>query len=276
MARSRIRWLAVLAAVLVVTQAQVGWAENPQKASKKPAKSSRKSPSTNTEPKTWHAYRLDNLGNDPNLCQWVADTIPEVIQRDMGSTGTFKYYAPARILVVYHTPAVQAQVEAFLENLKDALPQPKEHPPTSFAKTQLMLPAKFSGSVAKTVVTASDSGAATQPPRHLFHIILEGLEAKGDRVNLKNFTIRYEGEGIIDSNLAWLIKSLNEQATDKGEETRKISITAEDLTRCLQGILGIIGSGGFTTTSPEMVPIESQPDPAPETLPPVGSTVPVP
>ena len=32
MARSRIRWLAVLASVFVVTQAQIGWAENPQKA----------------------------------------------------------------------------------------------------------------------------------------------------------------------------------------------------------------------------------------------------
>jgi hypothetical protein len=130
--------------------------------------------------------------------------------------------------------------------------------------------------LAKTIVTASDSGAATQPPRHLFQIMLDGLEAKGDRVNVKNFTIRYEGEGIIDSNLAWLIKSLNEQATDKGEETRKVSVTAGDLNRCLQGILAIIGAGGFTTTCPEMIPTESKPVPAPPPLPPIGSSVPVP
>src|SRR5262249_34751838 len=57
--------------------------------------------------------------------------------------------------------------------------------------------------------------APTAQPKHLFHIILEGLEVKqGEDVpemKLKNFTLRYEGEGIIDSTVAKLIKALNKQ-----------------------------------------------------------------
>jgi hypothetical protein len=247
MARSRTYWPAILAALFVITQAQSSWAENPKSGAKNylsielpsntkvvPSKSKR------NQQKTWHVYRLDGPDDrtDPNFGQWVADTVLEMIPKD--KPGAVKYYAPGRILAVYHTTSVQAEVEAFLDNLKDVLPQGKEHPPSSIAKSQVPVPAKFPISLVRATEQGSslNSGAAAQQPRHLFHIKVEGLEAKGDKVKLKSFTIRYEGEGIIDSNLAWLIKSLNEQSPDKSQETGKPALNTADLTRYIKDLLG--------------------------------------
>jgi hypothetical protein len=203
----------------------------------------------------WHIYRLSDLGDDPNLCQWLADVIAEAIPKDPGTQ--VKYYAPSRILVIYHTGSVTAQVQAFLDDLKETLPQEKGrgigHVARSLQKTQAVVPAKFPSSLAKTIATVSDSGSPTEQPRHLFQIMIEGLDAKGEKVKLKSFTIRYEGEGIIDSNLAWLIKSLNQQSTDKDQETGKGSLNTADLTRYLKEILGVASSvtNGESLQEPE-------------------------
>jgi hypothetical protein len=240
MARSRTYWPAFLASLLVITQAQSSRAENPKSDAKTysievPSKT--KDPSSKSkhkEQETWRVYRLDSP--DPNFGQWVADTIHEMIPKD--KPGTVKYYAPGRILAVYHNPSVQAEVEAFLENLKEALPQGKEHLTGSIVKAQAPVPARFPISFVKATEqgTSPSSGLANQQPRHLVHVMVEGFEAKGDNVKLKSFTFRYEGEGIIDSNLAWLIKSLNEQ--NPGQETGKPALNTADLTRYIKDLLG--------------------------------------
>ena len=71
-------------------------------------------------------YPLDEMGVDPDFGEWIAQTIPEVI-----ATGTWKgpgvirYYAPKNILVVCHTPTVQAKVEEFLKDVRKSLPEAK-------------------------------------------------------------------------------------------------------------------------------------------------------
>ena len=45
-----------------------------------------------------------------------------------GRKGVLSYYGPAMVLVVYHTPEVHGQVEAFLQSVKKAAAQKMEHP----------------------------------------------------------------------------------------------------------------------------------------------------
>src|SRR5207248_9263824 len=70
-------------------------------------------------------YALSELGDDPSLGEWAAGTIPAVVRPESwGGTPAGKpsisYHAPTRVLVVYHTAAAQAEVAAFLKDLKTA------------------------------------------------------------------------------------------------------------------------------------------------------------
>jgi hypothetical protein len=141
-------------------------------------------------------YSLADLGNDPKLCKWIADTIPEMIQPASWkqSDAKISFYAPSRILVINQKPEVHRQVDEFLQNIKKSVAQSKPQVAPG------MLPAQF---------TVPDTVRATQPvqvgpggypipmpaqtPKHLFH-----------------FIIRYEGEGIIDSNVVNFAKALKE------------------------------------------------------------------
>ena len=50
---------------------------------------------------------------------WVADTIPEVIAPGTwNGAGVLRYNAPSRVLVVYHSRRVQAEVDDFLTKMK--------------------------------------------------------------------------------------------------------------------------------------------------------------
>ena len=73
---------------------------------------------------TCKIYSLAELGDDPKLAKWVADTIPEMIQPASWKQAEVKlsYYAPSKILVVNHTPAVHAQISELLQSLKKSLP----------------------------------------------------------------------------------------------------------------------------------------------------------
>jgi hypothetical protein len=154
-------------------------------------------------------YSLRDFEDDPprlygpdevNLCQWIAETIPDMIQPESWKQHGVKlsYHAPSKILVVNHTSAVHAQVDEFLQNLKKSLPQQKvtvnrtKHDPAA-------APAVFYPPIEKVPAGPVQAGPSSYPvpfppqaPKHLFH-----------------FIIRYEGEGIIDSSVVKFTKALS-------------------------------------------------------------------
>jgi hypothetical protein len=147
---------------------------------------------------TCKIYSLSDLGDDPKLCKWVADTIPDMIQPATWKQSGVKlsYYAPSKILVVSNTPAVHAQVEEFLQNLRKSMPQQK-----ALARHDAsVVPAQFAVPDGTRSVQAGPSSypvpTLSQGPKHLFH-----------------FIIRYEGEGIIDSNVVKFAKALQASAS---------------------------------------------------------------
>jgi len=144
-------------------------------------------------------YSLADIGDDGKLGKWVAETIPEMIQPASWKQADAKlsYFGPSKILVVNNTPAVHAQVEEFLASLRKAMPQQKR-------QDGQIVPAQFVPEDAPRPINAVQSGPTGYPvpmtpvgPKHLFH-----------------FIIRYEGEGIIDSNVSKFAKSLIEANKD--------------------------------------------------------------
>jgi hypothetical protein len=148
-------------------------------------------------------YSLADFGHDAQLCKWITDTIPTMIKPESwtssraqaGKAGTLSYYAPGKVLVIYQTPAVHAQVDEFLQTLKKTLPREQASAP----RMPPVVPAQYiPANVAPPPMPAAlvqTNGypvpAASSLPKHLFH-----------------FIIRYEGEGIIDSNVVKFAKSL--------------------------------------------------------------------
>jgi hypothetical protein len=146
-------------------------------------------------------YALDELGHDPELGKWVAETIPEVIAPGTWKgQGVLRYYAPKNLLLVYHTPQTQAKVRSFLQNVKKTLPAghashvaaakaPACDPPVVLADYR-------APGCSKTATVPAEQSASypvaapVRPPKHLFH-----------------FIIRYEGEGIVDENVVKAIKA---------------------------------------------------------------------
>jgi hypothetical protein len=149
---------------------------------------------------TCKVHSLRDLGDDPNLCKWIAETIPDVIQPASWKQDGVKisYYAPSKILVVNHTPAVHAQVDEFLQNLKKSLPQQKATANRDMRDCAVM-PAQFGVKDPPRPVGPAQTNPVSYPvpfppqaPKHLFH-----------------FIIRYEGEGIIDSSVVKFTKALS-------------------------------------------------------------------
>jgi hypothetical protein len=152
-------------------------------------------------------YSLRDLGDDPDIGKWVAETIPQVVEpgswSKRGDPGEYKalhYYAPKKILVVFQTPTVHAKVEAFLKDLKKSLPPEKAGTAGSGRtpeKNPGVVPAEYRE---PSAVNAANAGqepgmaypvpTAARPPKHLFH-----------------FIIRYEGEGIVDENVVKFLKA---------------------------------------------------------------------
>ena len=168
---------------------------------------------------TCQIYPLGEWSNDPNFGKWIADTIPEVIQPGswsaQGGKSVLRYHAATGILVVYQSQTGHAQVDAFLKNLKKSMTQ--KQTATSYMaggmpKYPVVVPAKYSPADAVKEAAASKSTAypvpaQAQQPKHLFH-----------------FIIRYEGEGIIDSTVAGVLRQLygtEEQAEDAAPIKKK-------------------------------------------------------
>jgi hypothetical protein len=165
-------------------------------------------------------YRLADLGEDPSLGQWIADTIPGVIEPGTwsenggllpGKVTRLSYHPPTKTLVIYHTPAVQAKVAVFLQELKQALP-PEQARATGKASKPLprdaaVVPAGYT--TPNALKTADPATLAKSPylvpppaqqPKHLFHLI-----------------IRYEGDGLVDANVTGLLEQLSGQKWGKEE-----------------------------------------------------------
>ena len=122
MARSRRRrsafWVLALTLTLMPTSRSTGQCNN------QPVLIQSSAPVVGDGPEC-KVYALAELSTDPSFCKWVADTIPQVIEPgSWGQEGAGKYAltynSTARLLVVSHTPAVQAKVVAFLDGLKKA------------------------------------------------------------------------------------------------------------------------------------------------------------
>jgi hypothetical protein len=213
MPRSRYVGLTVLALVLAATVIQTGWSEGDKadkRAEKSPEGNSLKGGEVGKDDWPRTVYSLSELGDDPNLCQWIAETLPRVIEpgnwTEEGAEGKGKgvlsYYAPAKVMVVYHTPAVQTKVRAFLDDLKKSLPPENAKvagkPKNRAGDAGGVVPSKYEepgpvkAAAALSLPKSSYPVPARSPqPKHLFH-----------------FIIRYEGEGIIDDTVAGVLKEL--------------------------------------------------------------------
>ena len=219
MARSRLGGLMVLSLVLVLAIAQTARSDDSKPTTKPVASPQATPPETGFPPlsvpfsvakdeSVCRIYSLREMSQDPSFGKWVAETIPEVILpgswSQAGGKNVLRYNASTGILVVYHTQAAHAQVDEFLKNVKRSLPQGKEWTSNkASAKAQGIamggvVPANYSP--ADSVRTAEPVPSKTtaypippqaKQPKHLFH-----------------FIIRYEGEGIIDSTVAGVLKQL--------------------------------------------------------------------
>ena len=266
MVRSRTGWFLVISLAVAGFQYQSAMADDdksPELFITSPKKADTAKTKVNVgNGKAWKIYSLAELGDDTALCRWIVETIPEVIQAEGWNKDNLKYYAPSKILVVCHTPAVHEQVRAFLQKMKETLPPQKQSSPIAAGtsrKTQVVVPAMFTALAqpAKPAqpATLPESTTNSQQPMHLFHVIVEGLETEGsDKIKLKNFTFRYEGEGIIDSKIAALLKSYIEQAGNQAQDTGKIALNTSQIIQSLQEILKMAGAADNSANPAEPTP----------------------
>ena len=199
-------------------------------------------------------YPLNDLGDDPNLCKWIAETIPQMIQPDSWQNAegkkTLSYYAPGKVLVICQTPAVHTQVEDFLNGLRKAMPARRVD--------ASVVPAQFVAPDAPRVGPVQASQAYPIPlgmkaPKHLFH-----------------FIIRYEGEGIIDSNVTQFAKTLRDAGNaDSGLKSYSTPATVLPASEPLAPAPQYPKSSPYmpTTNTPRM-PVADEPRPL------EGSTLP--
>jgi hypothetical protein len=198
---ARFRSLSCYALLITLALARVGHADTPKCPSDLVCK----------------VYALSDFGADATLCQFIAETVPHVVQpqswSDQGGSARLRYYPPGKVLVVYQSAAAHTEVESFLKSLKSAMPSGHS---AAKSVTPGILPAQY---LAPTQAARTPPSVATQPmpypvppatnhPKHLFH-----------------FIIRYEGEGIIDSNVAELYKAMY-AAGATGEGKPAISVPA--------------------------------------------------
>jgi hypothetical protein len=157
-------------------------------------------------------YSLEDLGTDPDLGKWVAETIPVMIAPGTWEgKGVLRYYAPKNILAVYHNAAVHTKVSAFLQDLKKSAPRGSDR---KFAvgraavgeeavhQAGFRVPLAPAPQPVPAPTLSYPVPPQTHSPKHLFH-----------------FIIRYEGEGIVDDNVVKAIKA--QYQIDKKEKEGK-------------------------------------------------------
>jgi hypothetical protein len=229
MARSRIVCLEIMAFAVTLTLAATAAADEPKIENAFRRAAIQAKPATiaaDAKGLTCTIYSLTGLGGDPSLGQWISETIPEVVApttwQHVGGEGRLSYHGPAKILVVYQNAAVHNQIDAFLNNIQKALPQGKQGPGTFTQPPAPKMGRMATGddSVVPTQFTITDLNKQTdtavnkstaypvpaplQQPKHLFHVV-----------------IRYEGDGIVDTNVVDLVKSFTGDDSAKEEKGDK-------------------------------------------------------
>src|SRR5205085_11399019 len=132
-----------------------------------------------------------DFADDADLCQWIADTIPHVIEPGSWHGMTVSYQPRLCVIAFSQTPAVHVKVDEFLHNLKKALPQQAIKSKAATSEPALIEPrlvqAQFAASEVKSADPTGNNKSTAYPvpaplkqPKHLFH-----------------FIIRYEGDGAI-------------------------------------------------------------------------------
>jgi hypothetical protein len=193
MTRLRFRVWTSAALFLALALIPTVWAE-------KPVLSLSYTSSEDSPEQSYKIYSLDVLGSDASFGEWIAQTIPEVIAPgSWKGPGVIRYYAPRNILVVSHSPAVQAKVDVFLKDMKKALPGKKTAAAAHkrSARNNHVIPASYQEpALLKGSPPVAESSptypvpAQARTPKHLFH-----------------FIIRYEGEGLVDDNIVKAMKA---------------------------------------------------------------------
>lgn len=190
-------WLqSSLSVVIALVVASIGQSQTAESLPVNPFGTSRVT-QTNTaaiaEVHTCKVYSLSDLGDDPKLCKWIAETVPEMIQpASWKQTGVkISFYAPSKIMVINNTPAVHAQVDEFLQSMRKSLPQAKMMASSGITQAQFV-----PDGVRPLQTGGYPVPGVAQAPKHLFH-----------------FIIRYEGAGIVDSNVVKMVKVLKEEKT---------------------------------------------------------------
>ena len=165
-------------------------------------------------------YSLKAVG-DAQFGSWVVETIPQIVMpgswtnvdiknqfstktvSHVRPTGKIFYFAPKQVLVIQHCPQAQKQVEMFLSTVVKAAAQKRRAPvfpgsgvqQTQFATPNLMTIPASANQPSSNSMSTTMAPAPNPRPKHLFH-----------------FIIRYEGEGIIDSNVVEFNKVMNGQS----------------------------------------------------------------
>jgi len=220
MPRSRFLGPTVLTVALAVTQFQAGWSDEPKPSSPDKPSLFPATPKAATAPKATESakagatcviYPLAELGRDPGLAKWVAETIPDMIApsswSQVGGTGRITHNATSQVLVVYQSAAVHAQVETFLNDLRKAGPGGAAKPAVPVGK---VVSAHYTdaGLIKPADPVTKGQGYPVPPPlqqpKHLFHLV-----------------IRYEGDGIVDANVASMVKDIVAAAREDGAGDKK-------------------------------------------------------
>jgi hypothetical protein len=222
MSGSRLAWLALVSVALLVSLDCCVLAQAPSRdpqLADEILTARQERPAVNANDSTCVVHQLGVLGDDPKLCKWIVDTLPEMIQPGTWSQRTesgaarrrISYYAPGKVIVVCHTPAVQTEVKAFLTEMQKSVARPGTVAQVRGTGTPdvQVLPAQLTevGTGRTSEPAAGTRGAYPIPtpekqPKHLFHLI-----------------IRYEGDGIDGAALAGLMNQIG--ATDAGKEADK-------------------------------------------------------
>jgi hypothetical protein len=216
MTRIRFSSLGIIALTVVLAHLTAAWSQGPRPASRsKTAPGSLESKPAENSDLTCRVYALKDLGDDPGLGRWIAETIPQVIQpgtwnledttsapRGLERGHKLCYYSQGKVLVVYHCAAVQTEVSAFLDSVKKALPPLKDGVGATQACTpradSMVMPATWMAPRSMRPlegVPASQTSSYPVPaplaqPKHLVHLILraEGIGDLGATGLIKDLT----------------------------------------------------------------------------------------
>jgi hypothetical protein len=207
-------------------------------------------PAARAEEPTTVMYSLAELGDDPALAKWVADTITELVVPGQVGTGSgaVSYFAPRKLLVVRHPLATHAEVEKFLAQVKKSLPGTVEKMPMPPMPPRVVLPAAYITPAALPVAPPAAAKPDAYPvppvgnkaPKHLFH-----------------FIIRYEGDGVVDDNV---VKAIAAQSGGSEEKEKSSPVTS------VQYSTSPPSASPPTMSVPATLPAAVPPEPLPEPM----------